>query len=326
MTSKKAKMSEQHAITYYVDTPKGKVPISSLDSVLTRDAASVQCVFYSPFTGELIDSPDDMTKLHEYVIEVIAQQRYDYTDHLFTCVITGQRRTGYVSLDNSVRANQHGRALKNRLDTLLPAVERFAKNLGPGAVIFFSEACRPSFDGGDINNRLNEVTWETIKLRIEEACQMKWLGDSTSNDGVMSFGLSAFRVNGDHSDLILIPRRILNEGFGSAALGVCFSNQEVIWAIHFPLDFKQEGQSNMGYKTMVSLCELMQTTPNSICAFGDFNKIPGKIANCIVDAANLYDYQFIVDDQNLTFYGAYYDVVEPRPNEKWIEFSFQQFQ
>jgi hypothetical protein len=188
-------------------------------------------------------------------------------------------------------------------------------------VIFFSESCRSSFDGGNLSDRKNEMSWFKIRQYIETQCDssssLHYLGECANNDDPnnMAFGVSAFCTKG-YLELIenILPRRILTEGFGSGALGIKFTDGSIVWGIHFPLDFKGKGANNLGAKAMAGLCHLMKTQIGSICAIGDFNTIPGEITECIKDAI-MPGMHFIIENQ-LTFFGAFYDSV--KTDDKWI--------
>jgi hypothetical protein len=90
---------------------------------------------------------------------------------------------------------------------------------------------------------------------------------------------------------------------------------QIVWGIHFPLDFKNSGLENMGAKAMIGLCQTMKTYRGSVLAMGDFNTIPGKILSSIVST--------IPSDMELlswdfpTFFGAFYDTVDAREGEVW---------
>jgi len=100
----------------------------------------------------------------------------------------------YVSLDNSVRANINGHPLKDHLPEFCDVITTFIIECGGECVIFFSESCRPSFDGGNLNDKKNEMSWFKIRQSIEKQCGLYYLGECTNNDDpcCMAFGVSAF--------------------------------------------------------------------------------------------------------------------------------------
>lgn len=210
---------------------------------------------------------------------------------------------------------------QDRLPQLCEAINGMIKSVGGETIVFFSEACRPSFDGGDIKNKLNEMSWFQMRNYICEKCNLVFLGECSNNEDVncMSFGIASFCTTKIVCDIhSVLPRRILTEGIGSGTVGIKFISGEIVWAIHMPLDFKTEIiENNMAHKAMKGLCSLMKSYPNSICAFGDFNIIPGKISDCIMAGCDS-DFKFCCENK-LTFFGAYYDTFIPRneDNEKW---------
>lgn len=306
--------------TYIVKNEDLVVPASPLDNILTKQGITVEYNFHSVYDGTIIDD-SNRSNFYSKVIENTIAKKYEHTDHLFISMKIKGIHYGYVSLDNSVRANQFGSALKNRLSTLCEAIIGFIRECNNSCVIFFSESCRPSFDGNDLSNRINEMTWFEIREHISDKCNLYYLGESANNEDSnnMAFGVSAFCTNNCrpliHS---VLPKRILNIGFGSGTIGIKMKNGDTIWGIHFPLDFRMEGEDNLGAKTMKGLCALMKTCLGDSYAFGNFVTIPGKIERAVGDAID-DDMSFAVAKQ-LTFFGSYYDTVRITSEDDWTPF------
>jgi hypothetical protein len=266
----------------------------------------------------------------------------------------------FVSLDNSVRSNAAGHPLKSRLPALCEAVRGAIERLGGEAIVFFSESCRASFDGGDRVRQPNRMSWFEIRRAI---CVMgglrglEYLGECTNNEDAscMSFGMSAFCTPGyvQWVDDVL-PRRIATAGpagagsasavgadsVGSAsgvgaqqsqknftlvpvrpgqnsaancssdnigAVGVKLRTGEIVWGVHFPLDFERDGDANSGAWAMRGLARVMNSYPGSYCALGDFNTIPGRIEPAVRGAIPA-GMRFAATPR-MTFYGSYYDTI-----------------
>jgi len=309
-------------ITLYTTTNSGKkIPISGLDNVLVPSKTKVKVAFHDFFNGKEITVPNKRD-FYEQLEKQIKEEKYLTTDHLFICVEVNGIIVLYVSLDNSNRANSCGHPLKNRLISLCIVVKNFITECGGKCVIFFSESCRMSFDGS-FGNETNKVGWFSMRQVIEKKCDLKYLGECSNNEDSndMSFGVSAFCTENFLGEIYgVLPRRILTEGFGSGSVGIKLTNGQIIWGIHFPLDFKNKGSSNLGAKAMGNLCTLMTQYKGSVCALGDFNTIPGDITNSIRSAITP-EYHFVVENE-LTFFGSYFDTVEPRDGETWERFEY----
>lgn len=292
------------------------VPSGTLDNVLANKNNNIQVKLHSLLTGKKITNKNRLEFIKQ-IQRLIEDQIYITTDHLFIHVKIGEYTFLYVSLDNSVRANGKGFPLYKRINDLCEVVRKFIAECGDKCVIFFSESCRPSFDGNDINNRINEVSWFQLRLTIEKECKLNYLGECTNNDSIngMSFGVSAF-CTADFNQYIhsVLPRRILTEGNGSSAMGIKLLTGEIVWGIHFPLDFKGKDQENLGAKAMKGLCNLMDEYSGSVCALGDFNTIPGHI-ELSIKATISANREFIIKDEP-TFFGAFYDTV--KNDQEWV--------
>lgn len=299
---------------YVVKNTDTFVPASELDNVLSKAGKKINYRLHSIYDGKVIE---DFPKLYKEVIEKTISKVYETIDHLPISIKCNGINYGYISLDNSVRANEEGFALKNRLNKVCELVAAFISQCEGSCIIFFSESCRPSFDTADIINRPNEMTWYQIREKICAACNLYYLGESANNDHVnnMSFGISAFCTD-DYKSLVthVLPKRILNEGIGSGILGICVNNSDPVWGINFPLDFKSVGSENLGAKAMCNLCEIMKAYGDHTCAFGDFNTVVGNIFDA-VNGAIPDSMQFNLHDC-ITFFGAHYDRVNIRPGEQ----------
>lgn len=298
---------------YLVKTNNDVVPTSCLDKILVPIGSYLKPSYLSFIDGTEVN-PTNYIEFAKSVVENINNKVYPTTDHLFCSVDVNGVKFLYVSLDNSVRANSKGFALYKRLDAICEVVK---KCLVEKTIVFFSEACRPSFDGADISKKTNGQTWFQMRIKITSKLGLTSLGECTNNDDVigMSFGVAAFGTNAvmDHIHSIF-PRKILTVGFGSGAVGVKMINGDIVWGIHFPLDFKGNGCENLGAKATKGLVEIMKNHSGSICAIGDFNTIPGKIMNCIKD--NLSENFEFKYGGFYTFYGAFYDTVSLK-EEDW---------
>jgi len=306
-----------NGVSYGIEFPGADdyVPCSTLDHVLKFKNDNLSIRFHSFLDGTIINT-NNIKSFIDQVKSNIYDKKYPTTDHLFISVDFSEKlNILYVSLDNSVRANMNGFALYRRLNKLIEVVMKTIKLLNKECVVFFSESCRPSFDG-DMNNKTNEISGFKIRQIIEQ--ELYYLGECTNNEdtNLMAFGVSAFCTKEAKLHINnIIPVKILKDGFGSAALGIQIENS-IVWGIHFPLDFKNKGDENMGSKTMCNLCETMKKYKGSKFALGDFNTIPGEIIYSII--------KVIPGDMELTswdiptFIGAYYDRVKSREGELWI--------
>lgn len=289
------------------------VPASSLDHALVFKDTKVELSYHSFLDGRQITSANRV-EFHNQVMGNIQNKVYPTTDHLFLRLVVGKYTFLYVSLDNSVRANQNGFSLKNRLPELCRTIIKFIKEAGGEGIVFFSESCRPSFDGG-MNDRSGELKWTSIVRFIADTCNLFYLTEHANNKSSngMAFGISVFCTPGyyQHMDRAL-PRHILTEGIGSATVGIKMDDGTLVWGIHFPLDFKNKGNDNHCAIAMKGLCALMDEHPGSV-AFGDFNTIHGEM-NDVIRANVADDKQMLGDD--ITFLGAYYDTV--KTDEDWM--------
>lgn len=300
---------------FTIKTDNMVVPASQLDNILVKKGKNIEYNLHSFYDGKVIKN---FPQLYSEIVEKTKNKFYETIDHLPFSMKNNETTFCYLSLDNSVRANKEGYALKNRLDNICNLIKNFIEECNNSCIIFFSESCRPSFDGDNFIDRKNEVTWYQIRLQIVEKCGLYYLGESANNDNPnnMSFGISGFCTN----DLIkkvthVLPKRILNEGTGSGALGIKVNNCDPVWGIHFPIDFRNKGCENLGAKTMYNLCELMKQYGDDTCAIGDFNTIVGNPMDSINNALD-NSIQFIFKDI-ITFFGAHYDQVIPNANETW---------
>lgn len=296
------------------------VPASPLDNILTvlSLTVSIQNIKLFDFIAGEELTPKNREAFYKRVVENAKNKIYETTDHLITCVQIAGIYFLYVSLDNSVRSNMNGSPLYMRLVALCEMLNKIISYLNGKCVVFFSESCRPSFLGG-MNDKQNLTSWFSMRRKIEKMCSLNYITEKRNNDDQsdMSFGVSVFCT-----DLVLdniatyFVKSVLTEGFGSAAVGVKLKSGEIVWGIHFPLDFKGDGVENLNYKTMVNLQNLMKEYKGSVCAIGDFNTIPGKIAD-LVEKARTSEFEFILKGE-LTFFGAYYDTIPYKAEDKWV--------
>jgi hypothetical protein len=295
-------------------TDKSIVPASALDNVFKFNTFNdFKVTLYDFLKGEKI-TPENKMEFYKLVVDNAINNRYPTTDHLITCVQIQGINFLYVSLDNSVRSNSNGHPLNTRIDNLCKVVRNIMKSLDNKCIVFFSESCRPSFLGTR-EKKENVTFWLDIRNIISKTCGLNFLIEKRNNDDQsdMSFGVSAFYTDAvcQYIETYFV-KSILNVGFGSAATGIKIKTGEIIWGIHFPLDFKKEGENNSAYATMVNLQNLMKEYKGSVCAIGDFNTIEGMIYQSI-ESAITNDFEFVLKG-DLTFFGSYFDTIpyEPR--------------
>ena len=307
-------MMENYAIT--INEDGSVVPASPLDNILAfQSNENLKYDFHSLLTGCKL-TKSNITDFYQDLTKNVNHKKYPTTDHLPFSIDVDGVKICYVSLDNSVRANINGFPLKNRLIDLCAMIRKMISECGGECVVFFSESCRPSFDGGDLNDRRNEMSWFKIREFISDQCNLYYLGECSNNEDTnnMAFGVSAFCTGGTKGKIDnVLPRRILTEGFGSGAIGIKLTNGQIVWGIHFPLDFKSVGAENLGAKAMIGLCKLMESQKGSYCAIGDFNTIPGKIQNSITEVIPP-NMKFQVKNE-MTFFAPFYDTIKPK--DKW---------
>lgn len=296
--------------------PNGQiVPATALDNFLTNRA--IETKFFNPITGEIL-TPENTEDFYRMIMNNANKKEYLTTDHLIPCVKVKGVNFVYISFDNSARSNMHEHPLYKRLPSLCQVLNTIINFLGGKCIIFFSEACRPSFLG-TVDKKKKITSWMEMRQIISKMCNITFLAEKRNNEDPsnMAFGIAAFYTNDIVNSIecyYCCP--VLTEGFGSSTVGVKLVSGEMIWAIHFPIDFKGIGSENQGYKTMVNLQGLMNKYVGSVCAFGDFNLIPGVISDAIYQAQT-EDYHFVYDKKMLTFFGSYYDTLTPEKDEVW---------
>jgi hypothetical protein len=281
---------------------------SPLDWFLVLKESEIKPSFHSFLDGSEV-TKENQKQFVDKVKENIASKQYPTTDHLFIRTKINGVNFLCVSLDNSARANENKSPLIDRLDAILKVVK---KCILFDDVICFSEACRGSFNANG-----KQIPWFLIRDRICRKLGVIFLGESTNNDNPngMSFGIAAFATSSAYLLISqVIPTRILREGYGSGCLGIKCGDT-LIWFIHFPLDFKNQGKENLGAITMRNLISLMKET-NSTIAIGDFNTISGNVMSSISEE--------IPEDFEMrnggfqTYYGAWFDRIPNREGDKII--------
>src|SRR5579872_5560167 len=237
------------------------VPMSPLDNVFHHKSIKPPVIrWYSPLDGCPLDVEKLLPELHANITKKI----YYGTDHAILVVRIPFDNSYvsfiYVSLDNSVRANTAGHALKNRLSQICSLVRGVLLiEYTAHKIVFFSEACRPSFDGNR-ENKTNIVTWKEMVKMMEKEVPMQWLAEKTYNEDPsgMSMGLAAFYSSPDKDLFIkqIHNHRLWTEGTGSVTIGIELITGQIVWAVHFPLDFQKSGSDNPAYTTMLNLQKL----------------------------------------------------------------------
>lgn len=213
------------------------------------------------------------------------------------------------SLDNAERSGQNGHPASLRLPAICETVIEILKQVGPNTVIMFSESCRASAG----------VSWFQMRRMIEKRTGLVHLGAGPNNQSRMAFGVSAFCTE-SCTELIkdILPRHIMTEGYGSVALGIEFVGGEIMWGVHFPIDFRGKGKDNMQYKAMVGLVDVMRSHEGSVVAVGNFSAVPGNPSESMKEA--------IPDDMQFksaghpTFYAGYFDTIHEEKGN-WVEYK-----
>jgi hypothetical protein len=276
--------------------------LDCLDRFLYKGTAPIMS-YYCPFTGERLTG-----KTYELALENTRSSKYETTDHAPIEIEVDGMRYLYVSLDNSVRANMNGFPLvaSNRLQNICEMIN----TINPD-VVFFSEACRKSFEG-TMQEQKNIVHWFEMRQIISWITGMVHCCECANNfdENEMSFGVAVFAkqtallniksVQGCN----FLPMDISNECFGSGAVIVTTKNNTTVVGVHFPLDFKRERENNNNGRAMKALINLLDKYPKAY-AFGDMNVIKGNIQNSmdIVLRDNLWK----LSDPYYTYIGSFYD-------------------
>lgn len=211
--------------------------------------------------GEILTN-DNKNNFYDQVKNNIKEKIYPTTDHLIT-VLKITFSNGdlvifiYVSLDNSIRANKNGHPLFKRLDNICGLINKVIKSCSEKCVVFFSEACRNSYEmENDVV--LKTVSWLSIRKYIMKKCNLEFVAEKRNNDGKtnLSFGgtclctsnmIQEFESDIENSSKISEYYTVstLDKEFGSVAIGVKVCDK-IIWAIHFPIDFRNKGEENLG--------------------------------------------------------------------------------
>lgn len=295
------------------------VPCSYLDRILKFKDSDMSEEFrcFSFLDGtELF--PENIQSFCETIKGQIEEKQYFSTDHLITVKTINGVNFVYVSLDNSVRANINNVSLFQRINNICDVLNLVLTQLTDTSVVFFSESCRPSFVGSDVAKSSHVVHWFELRQIISNTCGLNYLGECANNEdaSMMSFGVSAFGTKSCLSRISnVIPRRILNEGFGSGAIGIKLLSGEIVWGVHFPLDFKNKGCDNLAHKACKGIISTMASFQGSVLAMGDMNPIPGEPEKSILSA--IPDNMTLVPSKFPTFYGSYFDTVKPADLDLW---------
>lgn len=295
----------------------GFVPCSRLDNVLVlQDGEDVRHSFHSFLDGAIVDE-NNVAEFNKTIVNMVEKKEYTHTDHLITRIVVGPAGVNfyYVSLDNSRRANGCGFPLRDRLDNICDTVNVLL-SAHDGGIVVFSEACRKSFSIDKDDGTTKDTTWFEMRRTIENRCNLVHLAEIENNTGPekMSFGLAAFVTRGHYDSIYEIyPQRLIEDGFGSVAMGIKLKNANgIVWAIHFPLDFKNtEYEDNHNVKATKALVEIMRRYSPCCCAFGDFNTIPGMLNDYMEKALAEKNARFL-NVTSKTFYGSFYDIAPIR--------------
>lgn len=283
-------------------------PVSSLDNILAFKEANIENYSLLNVIDGSVLTNDNRIEMHNKLIKLVDDKKYFTIDHTPVEVKLENGITYiYISLDNSARSNMSGHPLKNRLPAICELINNIIKNTNGKCVLFFSEACRPSFDG-HVNERKNEVPWFEMRNIICKQCNLQFIGEKRNNDdnSGMSFGLAAFCTMEcashiqDYFGVLLTTK-----SFGSVALGVKVKSGEIVWAVHFPLNFKEP---MINYEVAIELMKIMETYKGSVFAFGDFNSFDA-FADALMKAVDENPKFNLLINEGLTFYPSYYDTI-----------------
>lgn len=297
--------------SYLFRTGDNISPVSPLDNMLYHINCKEKKVrFYNYLNGDELNSRDEIDKFYEGLVKNAETGKYATTDHLIYCVVIGGVNFLYVSLDNSVRSNMNNMPLAHtRLDNLMIVLEKILTRIEK-TIVIFSESCRPSFYG-NITERKEEIAWLEMRKTISDRTNLQFITDKRNNEDLssLSFGLSVWCTNDAYQCIdTYYNKSILDKGFGSVAIGIKLKSGEIVWGVHFPLDFKGKSSENLGAITMSNLIKMMNDYTGSVVAFGDMNTIPGDICQAIQNAANGSNYSLLLDDV-YTFFGSYFDTI-----------------
>ena len=310
-----------HATTFsyrnqsYVSKTENNIsPVSPLDNILKNKlyTESLHLKFYNVFTGDELNSTLRIDSLYDEFILNNNNKTYKTTDHLIYSIEVNGVVFLYASLDNSVRSNMNGHPFAHtRLPTFANVISKILTNTGKECVVFMSESCRSSFYGHP-TEKTDEVTWLEMRKSLLNLTGLSFLTENRNNNDFsgMSFGVSVWTTYGADKfiDKYYSQNILVGFGFGSGTVGVRLKTGEIVWGVHFPLDFKNIGEENNNYKTMKQLQDVMYSYAGSVCAIGDMNTIPGNIDGYIRDAIT-DDYELMLNGVN-TFFGSFYDTID----------------
>lgn len=297
----------------FIPNNKNKyVPISPLDNFLIKsNFTDYEINFYDIFDGAELNTDHKIALFYNKVTQNTINNIYPSTDHLIYSITIDDIKFVYVSLDNSAKSNMNGHSLAHtRLENLMTIVKNIIST-HPKHVVFFSKSCRPSFITVQ-GETTDEISWLEMRRTICDITELTFITEKKNNEepNGLSFGISVWC---SHNVYHLIKNyyslNLLDKGFGSVCVGIKLHSDKIIWGVHFPLDFKNIGNENHGAITAKNLCDVMDKYNGSICAFGDFNLIPGNVNDSVRDTVQNTGYEFVLHDV-LTFFGAYYDTIQ----------------
>ena len=286
-------------------------PVSSLDNILALSEACIEKYSLLNMLDGSVLTDENRIQMHDNLIKLVKDKKYLTVDHT---PIKVEHKNGityiYISLDNSARSNMTGHPLKDRLPAICELINKIIADTTGKCVLFFSEACRPSFDG-HVKERKNEVSWFEMRNFICAQCNLQFIGEKRNNDdnSGMSFGLASFCTVEcscyiqDYFGVLLTTK-----SFGSVALGVKVKSGEIIWAVHFPLNFKEP---TINYEVAVELMKVMKNYKGSEFALGDYNSFDA-FAEALLKAVDENPEFELLIKKLPTFYPSHYDAI---PND-----------
>ena len=288
-----------------------------------KNGLKVQIQYYDLIDGTEI-TVDNKFNIIKKNTQHMINEEYTTADHLpvvVTITLPNDEKIKcvYFSLGNLFKSNINDYSFKNSLKILFDVVNKLIKNIGGKCFAFFSESGRHFLD--------DEMNWDEIVKFICEYCDFQYLWLSRSNKtSDIPFGVLAFASKHFEKDKIDIISATYSSPVefnlekcssllecGPVIIGLDYE-KIIIWGIYFPLDFKCIGPENQGAISMTNLCNLMKEYPRSVCAFGDFNTVPGNIENSIINAVD--DEFELIWPEFPTFFGSYYDTIPSNPNDQ----------
>jgi hypothetical protein len=311
-------------MVYKAMVNKSTVVAGTLDNVVIRpdlearirvtvhDPASTSSWTLSQTGGDSEAARADVLARHKQRAKDLV---YDTTDHAlveFAFRFYGwqseERRVLVVSLDNSERANKHGKPAFERVPRLCRRVREAID--GRPTVVVFLEAGRRSFEGR------RPVLWPEFMAELEYWCQLTHQHTVRNNDGDLAFGIAVFdtAANWRGTGVAIIRTEALlksDDNFGSVAVGLhyrerqCGGRNPIVWVVGLPFDMTGTTTTRATEKAL----DLFRHA-NTIAVLGDFNTVAGPLASAFLTAVANRNLTALVPLTLPTFFGAHFDAVQ----------------